>query len=162
MASNGLLKSLWLDPLAFVERVLLHVQDQLAPDDPVIGNSYQPLDEWLVATLGNQLAGLIAKENLLIGNVGSFAARRNDALLKEVIPQDAVLAAALGACECWGRWKDCPICEGDGSPGWLIPDEQLYARFVHPAVSAIRDFDFGTSRIKNYGKESADVEPNAG
>jgi hypothetical protein len=162
MASNGLLKSLWLDPLAFVERVLLHVQDQLTHDDPLIGSSHQPLDDWLVATLGNQLAGLVAKEELSIGEKWwSVAHRRNDARLKEALARDAVLASALGACECWGRWTECPICEGEGAPGWIIPDEELYGRFVQPAVSSITNIDFGNSGTKDYGKESVDVEPNA-
>ena len=161
MATKGLLEGLSFDPVAFVERVLMHVQDQLTDDDRFIG-SYQPLDEWLAVTLGNQLAGLIAKKDLSIRDKRSGTARRNDARLKEVIARDALLAAALGACECWGQWEECPMCEGDGTSGWVLPDEQLYARYVQPAVGVIRNLDLRSTGSENYGKESADVQPNAG
>jgi hypothetical protein len=45
-----------------------------------------------------------------------------------------LLAAALGACECWGRDPGCGLCNGDGGPGWIDPEEDLYAEYVRPAV----------------------------
>lgn len=46
------------------------------------------------------------------------------------------LAAALGACDCWGEELHCPFCEGYGVPGWVTPDRRLFAEFVYPAVRA--------------------------
>lgn len=45
-----------------------------------------------------------------------------------------VLAAALGACECWGDDPACAVCGGAGSPAWLEPDEELFREYVLPAV----------------------------
>jgi len=45
-----------------------------------------------------------------------------------------LLAAALGACECWGDDPDCGICGGAGSSGWTDPDEELYREYVRPAL----------------------------
>jgi hypothetical protein len=48
--------------------------------------------------------------------------------------RNVLLAAAVGACDCWGLNPDCAICSGEGSAGWLEPDARLYAEFVEPAV----------------------------
>lgn len=51
------------------------------------------------------------------------------------VDTNMLLAAALGACECWGLWASCPRCGGEGSPGWLRPDPELFEVFVKPAVA---------------------------
>jgi hypothetical protein len=48
--------------------------------------------------------------------------------------RDVLLAAALGACECWGEEPACPSCSGDGGVGWVPPDPALYDEYVKPAV----------------------------
>ncbi|GAA2219664.1 hypothetical protein GCM10009850_121150 [Nonomuraea monospora] len=48
--------------------------------------------------------------------------------------RDLLLAAALGACACWGEDAGCPDCAGRGSPGWMPPDPELYGQYVAPAV----------------------------
>jgi hypothetical protein len=45
-----------------------------------------------------------------------------------------LLAAALGACECWGDDLDCGVCGGAGSSGWTDPDQDLYREYVRPAA----------------------------
>jgi hypothetical protein len=45
-----------------------------------------------------------------------------------------LLAAALGACECWGVDPGCDFCAGAGSSGWTDPDDALYREYVEPAV----------------------------
>jgi hypothetical protein len=45
-----------------------------------------------------------------------------------------VLAAALGACDCWGMTSDCPVCAGEGTSGWTEPDVELFREFVGPAL----------------------------
>jgi hypothetical protein len=154
------LESLLPDPLAFVERVFQHVQDQLMRDDRSIDDGYKPADEWLAAVLGSKLARLIGKEDVSVGEEWSLDFDRNEKLAhwKELAARDAVLAAALGACECWGMCAECPSCGGDGTPGWALPDEQLYASYVNPAVSAITKVrGFGNAGTENYGKETANV-----
>lgn len=45
------------------------------------------------------------------------------------------VAAALGACGvCWGGTDDCDKCRGRGTPGWRMPDDELFAELVAPAV----------------------------
>jgi hypothetical protein len=48
--------------------------------------------------------------------------------------RNVLLAAALGACDCWGEDTGCPGCGGVGSAGWVPPDPELYAEYVAPAV----------------------------
>jgi hypothetical protein len=48
-----------------------------------------------------------------------------------------VLAAALGACDCWGVAADCPVCAGAGTSGWTEPDVELFREFVGPALARI-------------------------
>jgi hypothetical protein len=55
-----------------------------------------------------------------------------------------LLAAALGACECWGLRASCALCEGHGTAGWTDPDPALFDELVMPAVirlSAVADCD---------------------
>jgi hypothetical protein len=47
----------------------------------------------------------------------------------------ALVAAALGACDCWGTDDGCPTCGGDGSAGWVEPDAELFRLFVGPAFA---------------------------
>jgi hypothetical protein len=56
----------------------------------------------------------------------------------ELAERNLALAEALGACDCWGQDPRCHICEGEGGPGWILPDRQLFATYVQPAIRAIR------------------------
>jgi len=62
-----------------------------------------------------------------------------DWAVREEPPVDMslLLAAALGACECWGMRADCDACQGHGSAGWTEPDPDLFAEFVQPAVATL-------------------------
>ena len=53
------------------------------------------------------------------------------------VDMNLLLAAALGACECWGIRADCDACRGHGSPGWTEPDPDLFAEFVQPAIARL-------------------------
>ncbi len=45
------------------------------------------------------------------------------------------LARAVGACSlCLGETEDCPVCAGYGSPGWSVPEPELFQIFVVPAL----------------------------
>ncbi|HXW47267.1 MAG TPA: hypothetical protein VEL03_20910 [Streptosporangiaceae bacterium] len=50
-----------------------------------------------------------------------------------------VLAAALGACECWGLRADCHLCWGQGSAGWTEPVPELFDEYVAPAIAKLSD-----------------------
>lgn len=52
--------------------------------------------------------------------------------------RNLVLAAALGACDCWGENPDCVDCSGQGTPGWEDPDPLLFREFVSPAIKRAR------------------------
>lgn len=56
-----------------------------------------------------------------------------------LIDRSMLLAAALGACECWGEDRLCPCCGGQGSAGWVPPDPELYVEYVAPAVRRTTD-----------------------
>ncbi len=46
------------------------------------------------------------------------------------------LAEALGACYlCWGQDVQCPVCLGNGQPGYFEPDRELFAQLIKPAAS---------------------------
>ncbi len=63
--------------------------------------------------------------------VATYESRANDA------DQNELLAAALGACDCWGHDPACATCLGEGSAGWIPPDRGLYEEYVAPANARI-------------------------
>lgn len=44
------------------------------------------------------------------------------------------LAAAMGACSCWGDEPACSHCGGAGVPGWSAPDVLLLRVYALPAL----------------------------
>lgn len=61
-----------------------------------------------------------------------------------------LLAAALGACECWGLRAGCGLCHGQGSAGWVQPEPDLFEEFVRPALVMLpgRDEDSSSQRTR--------------
>jgi hypothetical protein len=55
----------------------------------------------------------------------------------ELLDRNSALAAAVGACDCWGDDPDCGFCEGEGVPGWATPDEEFFGTYVSPALAAM-------------------------
>jgi hypothetical protein len=53
------------------------------------------------------------------------------------VDTNILLAAALGACECWGLRASCDLCRGQGSSGWIQPDCELFMEFVEPALAKL-------------------------
>jgi hypothetical protein len=53
------------------------------------------------------------------------------------INTNLLLAAALGACECWGLDAGCGSCLGYGTAGWTTPDLELFEEFVQPAITKL-------------------------
>jgi CDGSH-type Zn-finger protein len=131
----GLLGRVLPDAIVLVERVLQQAQEQLKPDGAAGDMSPH---EVVVTALGNRLARMIsdggssAVEDWPATDVEVHALGHYE----ELVDTNSVLAAALGACDCWGRDVNCPFCDGTGGPGWALPDERLFASFVRPALES--------------------------
>ena len=138
MDLGGLVGRMAPDAIALIERVLEQAQKQLTRDGAAAGGGTSP-DEVVATALGNRLARMILNEDSSAVEdwpTVSFAA---DELshYEELVDRNSVLAAALGACDCWGQHVSCPFCDGVGGPGWALPDERLFASYVGPALSAV-------------------------
>lgn len=49
------------------------------------------------------------------------------------------VARALGACTlCLGEDPDCPVCGGAGTPGWSVPEPELFEALVLPALRRLQ------------------------
>jgi hypothetical protein len=133
------------DAIVLVERVLQHAQEQLT-DDSASGDGSP--DEVVVAALGNRLARMFSDDGSAVGDWPAAGVNGDELThYEELVDRNSVLAAALGACDCWGQHADCPFCDGIGGPGWTVPDERLFASYVRPAL-AIRTFSAATTVAK--------------
>jgi hypothetical protein len=84
--------------------------------------------------------------------------------LEQLMDRNSSLASALGACDCWGDAPDCPICSGEGHPGWAALDRELFAAYVGPALAARNDRGVTNPAIadqpdENHQKEAEDDNP---
>jgi hypothetical protein len=129
MSSGGgeyfgqLLERVAEDPVGLLDRVLARAVGQLSGDNAAVddgGGEGSPADV-VASALGDRLALLIAGD------------RREH----ELEARNRVLATALGACDCWGEEIDCPVCDGEGAPGWLLPEPRLFAAYVRPGLRAL-------------------------
>jgi hypothetical protein len=69
------------------------------------------------------------------------------------------LAEAVGACAlCWGEDVLCPVCEGEGRPGFTMPDRELFTQLIAPAV---RHF-LKRSRTRRPSTQSFDPQMSSG
>src|SRR3954467_7081479 len=111
------------DPSAFVGRVLEPVQEKLLSPEMLSGESFTAPDELLAAALGSWLAKKFDdKDSPSPSVVAEFAEPDDPPPCDVLVERDRRLAAALGACQCWGEQPDCANCDGSGSPGWVRPD----------------------------------------
>jgi hypothetical protein len=131
MDVSELLGSILLNPMGIAERVLDEVYSQLSQR-----NAFGDLDdlppEDLVATVVGTWVARKFVGDVPAGNPG-----------EDPVPADRnqVVAAALGACPCWGQDPDCRLCAGAGAPGWVMPHRDLFAHYVDPAVKAFTRAD---------------------
>jgi hypothetical protein len=76
-----------------------------------------------------------------------MTAASGEPTVQEVLAdRNVLLAAALGACTCWGQDPNCPLCLGEGSAGWTQPDRRLYQEYVEPASLRMLGEDGSASR----------------
>jgi hypothetical protein len=131
---DHLLKLVVADPAGLIDRVLGRAAGQLAHDGVVADGGDEPPVDVIASALGDRLARMIAGDDdrARAGDSGWLAH------YQELLDRNSALAAALGACDCWGQDRGCPVCGGAGTPGWASPDERLFAAYVPPAVSAGR------------------------
>lgn len=137
MDLSALLGRGMVDHLALAERVLQQVIEQVAGDESIVAGG-ETTSERIATALGNRLARLILEEDASLRR-GRYAVGRDAALTPydELVERNIVVASALGACDCWGDNAHCPICDGEGAPGWLPPDPELFATYVRPAARTV-------------------------
>jgi len=126
-----------VDPLAFAERVLQPLHEQLLRKVSSERNADLPPDELLADALVVWLAERLVGAGPT-GDEGFLGFDGDDVTASdEVMIREQILADALGACTCWGRDIDCDVCSGMGAPGWRTPDPGLFDEYVAPAVTAV-------------------------
>ncbi len=109
------------DPAGFAQRLLMQVMtrwgDMRAPDPTTFYT--QPM----------------VQETLRDRTTEPSDASLRPAPYDGLVDTNIILAAALGACHCWGLLTDCETCRGLGTPGWELPDRELFTELVEPAVA---------------------------
>jgi hypothetical protein len=76
-----------------------------------------------------------------------------------LVERNVLLAAALGACDCWGTDPACDICAGEGSPGWTEPDHRLYVEYVEPATRRMPAGDGSVATILDISQQAGGGSP---
>ncbi|MCP4470114.1 MAG: hypothetical protein GY815_05425 [Gammaproteobacteria bacterium] len=104
---------------------------------------------------GNQ--GIEGEDKSLMTYIGVVMAHYSE--LKE---SNTALASALGACECWGEDFDCVLCEGEGSPGWTLPDEEDFSEYIRPALAAIKQHKTKAQKLVSVNTIQSEEEINNG
>jgi hypothetical protein len=112
---QALLEQILPDPAGFAQRLALQVMTQW-------GQSAEPETVHSAAGAGDVTAS------------GTVIARDQRAADEKPVDTNILLAAALGACECWGLRAECGMCRGQGSSGWTQPEPELFEEFVQPAI----------------------------
>jgi len=123
MSLGVLVQRVMADPMGFVEKILQPTLDQMARDGVLTDDTDTPPESLVATALGARLARLLAAD----GAVDH----------EPPINRNSAFAAAVGACDCWGQDGACLLCEGTGTPGWVLPDRQLFTEYVRPAVKTI-------------------------
>jgi len=109
------------DPAGYAQRLAMQVMARWGQSaEPNPGGSYSPT----------------ATQDVMRGDLVITPDPRD----KETpVDTNLLLAAALGACECWGLRSDCVVCRGYGSAGWTQPDPELFDELVRPAIARLSD-----------------------
>lgn len=130
------------DPSLFLQKIM----EQAIAKSPNLGATLITQDKnaseaYMAEVLGDRLAAIFetneSNESDRGGDSDMNLSPEFLAEYEELVERNGVLAAALGACDCWGDHADCEVCHGAGRPGWTFPDKQLFAHFVRPALNAV-------------------------
>jgi hypothetical protein len=133
---DALIQQVMMNPAALIDRILRVVLQQLALDGSMPATSSASSEELIASSVGSWI-GQTMNDDEGRGLPRPLAAEPITADHEELANRNSLLAAALGACDCWGEDVDCPFCEGHGGPAWAAPDRRLFAEFVYPAVRAL-------------------------
>lgn len=115
---QALLERVLPDPAGFAQRLALQVMTQW-------GQSAEPGAVYTAATA----------EDITASATATTPDQR--AANETTVDTNILLAAALGACECWGLRAECGMCRGQGSSGWIQPEPDLFEEFVGPAITRL-------------------------
>jgi hypothetical protein len=137
-ALGRLLERVLVNPGAVAERVFQPVVEQLWRDGADASDDDEAPELVIATALGNRLARAVSGGDPAAPDDWRAVPGRAVAPYEQLVERNAVLALALGACDCWGQQPDCPICDGAGEPGWVPPDRTMFASYVYPAVRAIK------------------------
>jgi hypothetical protein len=132
---QALIERVLPDPSGFAQRLLMQLMAQF-------GQSAEPGTNAFAASASAFDSGATAfytaaEEDLTASEI-VITPERSDA---DETPAgtNMLLAAALGACECWGLQADCNLCWGQGSAGWTEPVPELFDEFIGPAIARRSD-----------------------
>lgn len=98
----------------------------------------------LVKGLAEMIGVLGSDESSGGGHAERTARRRRAAIrlrraLQRLSERNALLADALGACECWAEDPECTTCGGTGHPGYYQPGQAAFASVVAPLLRSRKD-----------------------
>lgn len=118
-----------------VEEALSHSignENQFNGFNHLLGN------EQVAGWIGSQVIGFLSSGNgrHLIADLQNVMDYLEGAMTRysELTERNAELAAALGACACWGEHEDCETCHGEGASGWLTPNQESFSELVLPTL----------------------------
>jgi hypothetical protein len=130
---QALLERVLPDPSGFAQRVLVQLMAQFGQSaDPAASAFSSSASAFYTAATDDDLT---TSDIIITPEPADYEEAPGDT--------NVLLAAALGACECWGLWADCPVCRGEGSSGWTEPVPALFDEFVRPAVARLPDVPAG-------------------
>jgi hypothetical protein len=108
-------------------------------------------EAYLAKVVGNGLAAMFEAEESSESYHSAVPARNISpdvaAHYEELLERNAVMASALGACDCWGDVGDCEICMGAGKPGWAMPNRRLFSTLIGPALRALKEASFARMTV---------------
>ena len=133
-----LLGGLSFDTNTVVQQVAQRVMGQMISDGAFAGATGSSPEEVVASAIGDWLTRTMQPNAAASGAVAAIEATASDLDVEELLARNSDLAAAVGACDCWGDDTTCPYCEGVGTPGWMPPDRRLFAQYVYPAVRSLR------------------------
>jgi hypothetical protein len=129
---QALLERVLPDPSGFAQRLLLQLMTEFGESAVPGADSYGPAASAFYTAATHEDA---PTSNIII-TPEQPDTDDGDGSLAGI---NILLAAALGACECWGLRAECDLCRGQGSAGWTVPDPELFYEFVGPAIAKLPD-----------------------